>query len=100
VTVPLPAEPIGSFLFQGAVVEAFLSPDGRWHLRSAGCEVVGDHLGVATRMLFDPNYNPTTRGLIDEILAWERVQIDQDVPRSIGEGWMTSPGQRHAGDAD
>jgi len=61
---------VGTFSFDGVAVEAFLSEDRQWHIRSAGCEVAGDHLGTATRTLFHPDTSPSTRDLIREILAW------------------------------
>jgi predicted signal transduction protein with EAL and GGDEF domain len=59
---------VGSFMFDGAKVEAFLSEDRQWHLRSAGCEVAGKHLGTATRTLFNPDNSPSTVALGQHVL--------------------------------
>ena len=83
---------VGSFMFDGAKVEAFLSDDHQWHLRSAGCEVAGAHLGTATRTLFNPDNSPSTRQLIQDILAWECAGNDgADVAPERDSDWLTAP---------
>ena len=82
---------VGSFMFDGAKVEAFLSEDRQWHLRSAGCEVAGKHLGTATRTLFNPDNSPNTRQLIQEILAWESAGTGADVAPERDADWLTAP---------
>jgi hypothetical protein len=81
---------VGSFIFEGVEVEALLSEDGQWHLRSAGCEVMDRHLGTATRILFSPSHHASTRSLIDQILAWQRAGADDQSPSRPGEEWMTT----------
>jgi len=88
---------VGSFLFEGVEVEAQLSEDGQWHLRSAGCEVMEKHLGTATRILFNPSNHASTRSLIDQILAWQRSGVDDQSPSHPGEVWMTTPRRRVTG---
>ena len=86
---------VGSFVFDGANVEAFLSDDHKWHLRSAGCEVAGEHLGTATRTLFNPDTSPSTRQLIQDILTWEGSGIDgDDVAPERDSNWLTAPRRR------
>ena len=54
-----PRDPnIGTFVFGEVEVEARKS-GGKWHLRAAGHEVTADHLGTATRILFNPTSNPS-----------------------------------------
>ncbi len=85
-------------MFDGAKVEAFLSDDHQWHLRSEGCEVAGEHLGTATRTLFNPDSSPSTRELIQDILAWEGAGDDSaDVAAPERDSaWLTAP--RRSGD--
>jgi hypothetical protein len=72
-----PPEPVGRFSFEGVDVEAF-SSGGRWHVSSAGCEVTDDHLGTATRILFNPSSHADTGPLIDEILRWHAAVTAAD----------------------
>jgi hypothetical protein len=81
---------VGSFTFEGVEVEAFVSGDGQWHVRSAGCEVEGAHLGTAIRTLFNPDAFPNASQLIQEILAWASAGENEDVTERDA-GWMTSP---------
>jgi hypothetical protein len=86
---------VGSFSFEGATVEVFQSPDGQWHVRSAGCEVVDPHLGTATRTLFNPRNHANTRALIDEILSWQESTERAESSNAQGDGWLTAPTRRH-----
>jgi hypothetical protein len=85
---------LGLFSFEGIDVEAFLSGDGDWHLRSAGCEVSGRHLGTATRVLFNPKTHASTRPLIDEILHWQASARASSSGFDSGEDWLTAPRRR------
>ena len=81
---------VGSFMFDGAKVEVLLSEDHQWHLRSAGCEVAGAHLGTATRTLFNPENHPSTRQLIKEILSWVDSSDAEAAPERDS-NWLTAP---------
>jgi hypothetical protein len=88
---------VGSFIFEGVDVEALLTDDGQWHVRSGGCEAMERHLGAATRILFNPSNHASTRSLIDEILAWQREGADEQSPSRPGEEWMTTDRRRVTG---
>ncbi len=82
---------VGKFMFDGVEVEAFLSGDRRWHVRSAGCEVAGTHLGTAVRTLFNPDNSPSAGRLIQEILAWECAGEHGVNAPERDAGWLTAP---------
>ena len=82
---------VGSFIFEGVEVEAFLSSDRQWHVRSAGCEVEGTHLGTAIRTLFNPDNFPNARELTQEILAWESAGKREVIAPQRDADWMTAP---------
>jgi len=81
---------VGSFTFEGVEVEAFLSSDGQWHIRSEGCEVAGAHLGTAIRTLFNPEAFPNAGRLTREILDWQSAGDEGDATERDAD-WMTAP---------